>query len=417
MTRDTRITRVSGRRIWTPLGTLALEVDIQLACGAQGRAVSAPALGMQVSRAAVSWRLAPPATASHHEPTSTTESASASAALDAINGAFASALRGVDAMRQQELDATLVELDAGGNPSLTRALRSACSIAAAQAAANAVGLPLFRYLHAGQPTRMPMPVVDVAAAAAANSPFRALALVPFIADGVDDALGVAMSVHSTMLELAGEVPSIVDERTLDLAMRAIERSGFVPAEEIGLALDVGAARLYREGKYHCAENAIDAGRWQERLVKIVEAYPLSAIEDPLADVAALLQLAPLIDHRARVVGDDLFASDAERIAAAVGSQVASAVTLRPEAAGTLTELRLAFNTAQHAAWPVLAAAEMAGEDVSLIHIATAWQASYVKLGSIGNGSFTRGNELLRIEAMLQRAPEAARVEAAARLVH
>jgi enolase len=234
---------------------------------------------------------------------------------------------------------------------------------------------------------------------------------------MDEALAVSIAIQRVLADTVGTASMLIDERAIESVLRAIEQMGFIPAEEIGIALDVGAARIYHAGGYACADGTLDSDGWGERLARVVDAYPLSAIEDPLADAASLARLAPLVDHRVRVVGDDLFASDPERIAAAVADGSAAAVTLRPEAAGSLSELRAAFDTARLAAWPVLAAAAAGGEDTSLVHLATAWQASYIKLGGVGRGSSANANELLRIEAMLRRAPSAQRVEAAARLVH
>ena len=400
--RGTTVGGVTARRVWTLDGSPALEVEIELACGVRGRAMACPAFGAWRSfgaRAAVGPHCMPP-----------------SAAARAIHTVFAAALRGLDASAQGEIDDALSELKLGDDPWVTRAARSACSIAAAQAAARAAGVPLYRYVRPGEPARMPMPMVEVAAAAAPASPFRALAVVPFAADGMDEALAISIALRRVLAETFGTGSTLIDERAIESVLRAIEQMGFIPAEEIGIALDVGAARIYRAGRYACADGMLDSDGWGERLLRVVDAYPLSAIEDPLADAARLAQLVPLVDHRVRVVGDDLFASDPERIAAAVADGSAAAATLRPEAAGSLSGLRAAFDAARLAAWPVLAAAAVSGEDTSLVHLATAWQASYIKLGGVGRG-FADANELLRIEAMLRRAPSAQRVEAAARLVH
>jgi enolase len=396
--RSTKITGLAARRVWTFDGAPALEVDVFLACGVRGRGTAAPASN--------AWRA--PHAASHNR--------ASPLAVDAVNLSFAAALNGIDAVRQEEVDAALRALSIGDDPWVTRAARSACSVAAAQAAARAAGIPLFRHLRPGVPARMPMPVIDVACARADASPFRALAIVPFIADGVDEALALAVRIHRTLSDLLGQ-QTIVDEQTIQSLLRAIEETGFVPAEEIGIALDVGAARLHRDDAYVAADGAFDAERWRARLVRAVENYPLCAIADPLADATELSQLAPLVDHRARIVADELFASDMQRISEAIASDIASAAALRPEAAGTLTELRAAFAAARAAAWPVLAAANTAGEDGTVAHIATAWQASYVKLGGINQGGMAGGNELLRIEGALQPVQSALRIEAAARLVH
>jgi enolase len=391
--RDTTIVSVTGRRVWTSAGAPALEAEIELRCGARGRSIVTPASG--------AW----------------SEKSPAALTVASVNGLLAAGLQGIDARRQEDVDATLFKLDPGGDACARRAARCACSLAAAHAAAQAAGVPLFRHLHPGRPARMPLPAVELVGDVIAASPFRSLVLLPFAADGVDEALAVSLAIRRAVLNELGAAPALVDERTVATVFSAIEQTGFVPAEEVGVAIDVGAARLYRDNRYVCADGAFDTAQWTTRLVRLVERFPVAAIEDPFADAADLELLTPSIDMRARVVGNDLFASDAERIAAAAEDRLASGVVLRPEAAGSLSELAVAANAARAAAWPVLLASDAGGEDTSLAHIATAWQASYIKLGGVGRGSLARWNELLRIEASLQPAPSLHRLEAAARLVH
>jgi enolase len=391
--RDTTIVSVTGRRVWTSAGAPALEAEIELQCGARGRAIVTPAPG--------AW----------------TEKEPAVITVAAVNGLLAAGLQGLDARRQQDVDATLFKLDSVGDPWARRAARCACSLAAAQAAAQAAGLPLFRHLHPSRPARMPLPAIDLVGEVAAASPFRSLVLLPYAADGVDDAVAVSLAIRRAALDQLGTSPTLVNEQTVATVFAAIEETGFVPAEEVGIAIDIGAARLYRNNRYVCADGEFDTAQWTARLVRLVERFPVAAIEDPLADAAELASLTPAIDMRTRVIGNDLFASDAERIAGAAEDRLASSVVLRPEAAGTLSELAVAANAARSAAWPIFLASEAGGEDTSLAHIATAWQASYIKLGGVGRGSLARWNELLRIEASLQPAPSLHRLEVAARLVH
>jgi len=276
-------------------------------------------------------------------------------------------------------------------------------------------LPVGR-ITAGLPACMPLPAVDILADASSASPFRALMLVPFAADGVDEALALSLAIQRAVTELRG--PGLaVDEHALEAVFAAIERSGFVPAEEVGVAVDVGASRLYRDGRYQCGATDYDADGWSERLVRLVDEYPVASLEDPFAETGELVRFTPLVDERARVVGNQLFASDAERIAAAASDGLASGVCLRPEAAGTLSELRMAFDAARLAAWPVFFTGDAAVEDTSLVHVATAWQSSYIKLGGVGRGSLARWNELIRIEAELRPSPSLLHIETAARLVH
>jgi enolase len=397
---DTTIIEVSGRRVWTAVGESAFEAEVHLACGVRGRAIAAP---VKRDRAAPEdVRSAPSAT------------------VAAINGLVAAALHGLDARRQEDVDSTLFKLTIGGDADARRAAMCACSIAAARAAARAAGLPLHRYLRHGQPARMPLPVIDIFAGGNEASPIRALAVAPFAAEGVDHALELGVAIHRAALEACGAMaPGEYDEMTIEALLAGIEAVGFAPGEEVGLIVDVGAARLHAAGRYAGPDWSYDADGWSERIAGWIEQYPVAAVVEPFAEREALARFAGFASERVRIIGDECLASDAERIAAAAAEGALSGVVLRPEAAGTLSELRVAFDAARIAAWPVfMGAGEIEVEDASLAHIATAWQSGYVRLGAVGHGaSLARWNEALRIEASLRPAPAAFRVEAAARMVH
>lgn len=398
---DHTIVNVLGRRVWTAAGEPAFEAEIHLACGARGRAIAAP--------------VKPP----RAELTRDVRSAP-SATVAAINGLVAAALHGLDARRQEEIDSTLVKLTIGGDARARRAAMCACSLATARAAARAAGVPLHRYLRYGQPARMPLPVIDVFAGGNEASPLRAISVLPFAADGVDHALEVGIAIHRAALDACGAMaPGEYDELTIEALLAGIEAVGFIPGEEVGIVVDVAASRLFADGRYAGPDWSFDTDAWGERIAGWVEQYPIAAVEEPFAEATATAQFTHRMAERVRIIGDECLASDGERIAAAAADQSLSGAVLRPEAAGTLTELRAAFDAVRVARWPVfMGAGEIEIEDVSLIHVATAWQSGYVKLGAVGHGaSLARWNEALRIEASLRPAAPAFRVEAAARMVH
>ena len=397
---DTTIVEVLGRRVWTAAGEPAFEAEIALACGARGRALAAPVRPARPDPADV--RSAPSAT------------------VATINGLVAAALHGLDARRQEDVDSTLFKLTIGGDASARRAALCASSIATARAAARASGVPLHRYLRQGQPARMPLPVIDVFAAGNEASPIRALAIVPFAADGVDHALELGLEIQRAALDACGAMaPGEYDEVTIEALLAGIDAAGFIPGEEIGIIVDVGAARLFTAGAYAGPDWSFDTDGWSERLAGWLEHYPIAGLEEPFAEHAALARFARVAAGRARLIGSESLASDAERISVAAADRVLSGVVLRPEAAGTLSELRVAFDAARISEWPVfMGAGEIEVEDVSLVHLATAWQSGYAKLGAVGHGaSLARWNEALRIEASLRPAAPAFRLEAAARMVH
>jgi enolase len=397
---DTTIVEVLGRRVWTAAGEPAFEAEILLACGARGRALAAPAKPARPEPGDV--RSAPSAT------------------VAAINGLVAAALHGLDARRQEDVDSTLFKLTIGGDARARRAAMCACSIATARAAARAAGVPLHRYLRHGQPARMPLPVIDVFAAGNEASPIRALAIVPFAADGVDHALELGLEIQRAALDACGAMaPGEYDEVTIEALLAGIEAAGFIPGEEIGIIVDIAATRLFNAGAYAGPDWSFDSDGWSERIAGWIEHYPIAGLEEPFAEHAALARFARAAAGRVRIIGNESLASDAERISVAAAERVLSGVVLRPEAAGTLSELRVAFDAARIAEWPVfMGTGEIEVEDVSLVHLATAWQSGYAKLGAVGHGaSLARWNEALRIEASLRPAAPAFRLEAAARMVH
>jgi enolase len=397
---DTTIVEVLGRRVWTAAGEPAFEAEIALACGARARALAAPARPSRPDPAGVR--------------------STASATVAGINGLVATALHGLDARRQHDVDATLLELAIGGDERAQRAATCACSFAVARAAARAAGLPLHRYLRSGAPPRMPLPVIDVFAGGNEASPIRALAIAPFVAEGVDHALELALEIQRAALDACGALaPYEHDEVTIEALLAGIEAAGFLPGEEVGVIVDVGAGRLFADGRYAGPDWAMDTDGWSERLAGWIERYPIAGLEEPFAERAALARFADFAAERVRLIGAESLASDAERVAAAAREGAYSGVVLHPEAAGTLGALRAAFDVARAAEWPVfMGAGGTEVDDASLVHLATAWQSGYAKLGAVGHGaSPARWNEALRIEASLRPAAPVHRIAAAARMVH
>ena len=395
---DTTIVDVLGRRVWTATGAPAFEAEVHLACGARGRAIASPPRRHGTGEPDVQPRIT----------------------VAALNGLVAAALHGIDARRQDDIDSTLFRLELGGDPGAKRAALSAASVASARAAARALGQPLHRYLRPGQPARMPLPVIDVFALGNEASPIRALSVLPFAADGVDHALELGLAIHRAALDACGAMaPGEYDEVTIEALLAAIEGLGLVPGEQVGIVVDVGAARLHRAGRYAGPDWSFDTDQWTERLAGWIDAYPIAGIAEPFVDPASLARFTRHAAERVRIIADESIASDAERIAVAAADGTASGVVLSPESAGTLSELRVAFDAARLARWPVfMGAGEVEVEDVSVVHLATAWQAGYMKLGALTHGaSLARWNEALRIEAGLRQAPSGFRVEAAARMVH
>jgi enolase len=398
--RDTTITRVGGRRALAAGGFRAIEAEVHLHCGASGRAV-VPAIASTLGR-------------------------SAATGIREITTLVDPALHGLDAQRRDDIDGSLLRLNTYSPMRVGPEVLAACSIAAMRAAADAAGQPLFKYLQPDA-SRIPLPVVATLRAANPEAVFCRLAVIPACANGAEEALDACAAIHAAAVELAPEsqtgTPAFGDdERGLELLVTAIERAGFVPGEEIAIAAELHAARLYRNGRYRGPRGEPrDSDAWCELLTDWVARYPIAILEDPFAaaDRAGQQRFVRAFGSLVRVGGHELLACDAERVADAAAESLCGALIAAPEEVGTMGELLAAFEAARAAGWETAIAADAeGGDDAAAVHIAVGWNASLIKLGSIADpASVARWNELLRVEAGLRLPLAFARAQAAARMVH
>ena len=188
---------------------------------------------------------------------------------------------------QDEVDASLLRLNSDSPVRIAPEVLAACSIAALRAAADAAGQPLFRYLNP-QASRVPLPVVATLHSTDPGAVFRRLAVIPAGARGAEEALDACAAIHTAAVELApvsrAGIPAFADdERGLELLVAAIERAGFVPGEEIAIAAELHAARLYRDGRYRGPRGELrDSDAWCELLARWVARFPIALLEDPFA---------------------------------------------------------------------------------------------------------------------------------------
>ena len=398
--RDTTVTRVSGRRALATGGFRALEAEVHLHCGASGRAV-VPADVSASGR-------------------------SAATGIREITMLVDPALQGLDARNRDQIDANLLRLNNDSPVRIGTDVLAACSIAALRAAADAAGQPLFRYLQP-EASRVPLPVVTTLLSADPSAVFHRLAVIPACASGAEEALDACAAIHAAAVELApvsrAGIPAFADdERGLELLVTAIERAGFVPGEEIAIAAELHATRLYRNGRYRGPHGeARDSEAWCELLADWVARFPIALLEDPFAaaDRVGQQRFVRALGSLVRVGGHELLACDAGRVADAAAESLCGALIASPEEVGTMSTLFAAFETARAAGWDTAVAADAeGGDDAAAIHLAVGWNASLLKLGSIADpGSVARWNELLRVEAGLRPTLAFAFPKAAAHLVH
>jgi enolase len=406
---DTTITRIRGRRVWDSRGRPTVEAEIHLACGASGRAI-APAGASRGSREAIDLRDA--------------DGLGVKAAVGNVNGAIAAALAGMDATRQEDVDATLIGLD--GTPNKARLGANATvavSLAALQAAARAHGLPLFGYLAQGRPVRLPLPEIQIfggGAHAGRRIDIQDLMVMALAATSFDEALEMTARVYRAAGDLmrdAGKLRGVADEggwwpefasneEAIETLMRAIARAGFVPGDEVAISLDIAASELGTGGRYRLGTDgrSMDSDGMCELVLGWLARYPIISVEDPLAedDRIGMMRFTAAAGGKVQIIGDDYLTTSAERVKAAITDKACNAVLLKPNQCGTVTETRAALDAAKAAGWGCIVSARSGEtEDVSIVHLATGWDAGQLKVGSFARGErMVKWNEALRIEEML-----------------
>jgi enolase len=406
---DTTITRIRGRRVWDSRGRPTVEAEIHLAGGASGRAI-APAGASRGSREAIELRDA--------------DGLGVKAAVGNVNGAIAAALAGMDATRQEDIDARLIGLD--GTPNKARLGANATvavSLAALHAAARAHGLPLFRYLAQGRPVRLPLPEIQIfggGAHAGRRIDIQDLMVMALAAQSFDEALEMTARVYRAAGDLmrdAGKLRGVADEggwwpefasneEAIETLMRAIARAGFVPGDEVAISLDIAASEFGTGGRYRLGTDgrSMDSDGMCELVLGWLARYPIISVEDPLAedDRTGMMRFTAAAGGKVQIIGDDYLTTSAERVQAAIADKACNAVLLKPNQCGTVTETRAALDAAKAAGWGCIVSARSGEtEDVSIVHLATGWDAGQLKVGSFARGErMAKWNEALRIEEML-----------------
>jgi len=347
------IAAVHGRRVWDSRGRPTVEAEILLAGGAIGRAI-APAGASTGSGEALDLR----------DNDAAFGGWDVTRAVANVNGEIAMRLRGLDAGDQAVVDATLVALDGTPNKSRLGANATvAVSMAVAHAAAAALGVPLYRALGGEGATLLPLPQIQIFGGGVHAG--RRVDVQDFLvvcptaanfAEALDRTAKVYRAAGALMAE-AGTLAGVADEggfwpafasneEALATLVRAIERAGFRPGEEVAIALDVAASAFGCGGRYQLALEGRELGT--EEMIALLDGwlarYPIVSIEDPLAedDAAGFVAFTRAVGATVQVVGDDFFVTDAARVREAAAAGAANAVLLKPNQRGTLSETLAAW---------------------------------------------------------------------------
>lgn len=406
-----KIKQVLARRIWDSRGRPTIEVEVVNEDGTFGIGM-APAGASKGTREAVELR----------DGGTRFKGLDVQKALGGIVREIAPALIGRDVTAQAEIDAELIALD--GSPHKARLGGNALiatSLAVLQAAAAHARLSLWRYLAQGHEVELPLPQIQIfggGAHAGRRVDVQDFMVIPTGAGSFAQALEMTAEVYRAAGELMaarGQLAGIADEggwwpsfsrneEALDTLVAAIEKAGFVPGDDVAIALDIASSEFGRNGRYRLAldNRELDSDALCEMLVGWVDRYPIVSIEDPLAedDEAGLVAFTRAVGDRVQVVGDDYLVTNAARVRAAAEAGACNCVLVKPNQAGTVTETRAALDAAQALGYRTIVSARSGEtEDVAIVHLATGWNAGQLKVGSFARSErMAKWNEGVRIES-------------------
>jgi enolase len=339
-----------------------------------------------------------------------------------VGGTISDGVKGKD-VDQSGLDYLLLELDGTRNKSIlgSNAILAA-SLAFARAAAHEGGVPLFRYfaeLLGQSPSHLPRPTINLFSGgkhAGEQVPVQDVLLVTMSASSVDEALAMTSDVYRAAVELVhrkyGERALVADEgglapsfshatSMLDDALEAISAAGLRPGLDMALCIDMASSQFHEGGIYRWDGRPVDALQMIDIEVDWLEHYPIVSIEDGLADEdwTHWPELMRRVGGRALVLGDDLLATNPERIMRAIELGAADALLLKPNQIGTISEALEAYRLARRAGWMVTVSARSGEtEDSWLADLAVGWSGDQLKVGSLARSErLAKWNRLLVIE--------------------
>jgi enolase len=410
----TAIVDIIGREILDSRGNPTVEVDVLLEDGSLGRA-GVPSGASTGAHEAVELR---------DGDKKRYLGKGVRNAVDAVNGEIFDALSGMDAREQRRIDDALKKLD--GTPNKGRLGANAIlgvSLAVAKAAAEASGLPLYRYLGGANAHLLPVPMMNIINGGAhADNPIdiQEFMIMPVGAATCADAVRMGSEIFHTLrkgLKDAGHSTNVGDEggfapnlesaeEALAFIMRSIEGAGYKPGEDVVLALDCAATEFYKGGKYQLEGEgkSLDAGGMTKYLANLVSRFPIVSIEDGMAedDWQGWKALTEALGAKCQLVGDDLFVTNTERLAKGIEQKIANSILVKVNQIGSLTETLEAVAMAQRAAYTVVISHRSGEtEDSTIADIAVASNAGQIKTGSLSRSDrIAKYNQLIRIEEEL-----------------
>ncbi|WP_111559330.1 phosphopyruvate hydratase [Paracoccus sediminilitoris] len=410
----TAIIDIYAREILDSRGNPTVEVDVTLEDGTMGRA-AVPSGASTGAHEAVEKR---DGDKSRYMGKGVLE------AVAAVNGEIAEALIGEDATEQRAIDAMMIELD--GTPNKGRLGANAIlgvSMAVAKAAAEATSQPLFRYIGGTSAHVLPVPMMNIINGGEhADNPIdiQEFMIMPVSAENIREAVRMGSEIFHTLkkeLSAAGLSTGIGDEGgfapnlsstrdALDFILKAIEKAGYKPGDDIMLALDCASTEYFRDGKYEMKGEgkSLTPAENVDYLAALCDDYPILSIEDGCAedDWDGWKLLTDRLGDKVQLVGDDLFVTNPTRLADGIEKGCANSLLVKVNQIGTLSETLDAVRMADRAGFTsVMSHRSGETEDATIADLAVATNCGQIKTGSLARSDrLAKYNQLIRIEEML-----------------
>ncbi|MBN1978095.1 MAG: phosphopyruvate hydratase [Anaerolineae bacterium] len=411
---ETEIDAIVARQILDSRGNPTVEVEVLLAGGAWGRAAVPSGASTGVHEA---WEL-------RDGDEDLYGGKSVLNAVANVNEAIADELFGWDATEQAAIDAYMLEMDGTPNKaSLGANAILGVSLAVAHAAANALQLPLYRYIGGVYAHVLPVPMMNILNGGkhALDGPdLQEFTVMPVGASSFAEGLQWSAEIYHALKGVlkakgkstgvgdeGGFAPSLgANEEAIEVILEAIKKAGYKPGEQVRIALDPAASEFYRDGKYVLAKEGrtLSGAEMVEFYADWVDKYPIISIEDGLAedDWDSFKLMTARLGEQIQIVGDDLLVTNTQRIARAIQENAVNSVLIKLNQIGTLTETIAAIQMAQRHGWTaVISHRSGETEDATIADLAVALNAGQIKTGApCRSDRVAKYNQLLRIEQEL-----------------
>jgi len=410
----TAIIDIHARQILDSRGNPTVEVDVLLEDGSFGRA-AVPSGASTGAHEAVEKR---------DGDKSRWMGKGVEAAVEAVNDEITDAILGMDAEDQADLDRAMIELDGTENKGRLGANAIlGVSLAAAKAAAEARGLPLYKYVGGVSAHLLPVPMMNIINGGEhADNPidFQEFMIMPVGAANIMEAVRCGSEIFHTLkkaLHEKGLATGVGDEggfapniasttEALDFIMASVEKAGYKPGDDVMIALDCAATEFFKDGKYNISGEGkiLSSHEMAEYLANLTRQYPILSIEDGMAedDWEGWKALTDMIGDKVQLVGDDLFVTNPKRLKQGIDGGYANSLLVKVNQIGTLTETLEAVSLAQRSRYTaVMSHRSGETEDATIADLAVATNCGQIKTGSLARSDrLAKYNQLIRIEEEL-----------------